>query len=56
VNTQLERGLIMLHSKSGKGLGESGRIGYAVLYFMGVPIGILLILWALLGDNLIGRG
>jgi hypothetical protein len=35
---------------------ESGRIGYLVLYFMGVPIGILLLLWVLLGDNLIGRG
>ena len=46
----------MLPSKSGDRLGESGRIGYVLLYFMGVPIGILLILWALLGDNLIGRG
>jgi hypothetical protein len=35
---------------------ESGRIGYLVLYFMGVPVGILLLLWVLLGDNLIGRG
>ena len=35
---------------------ESGRIGYLVLYFMGVPIGLLLLLWVLLGDNLIGRG
>jgi hypothetical protein len=37
-------------------VGNSGRIGYVLLYFMGVPIGILLILWALLGDNLIGAG
>ena len=35
---------------------ESGRVGYLVLYMMGVPIGILLLLWVLLGDNLIGRG
>lgn len=35
---------------------ESGRIGYLVLYFMGVPIGFLLLLWVLLGDNLIGAG
>ena len=35
---------------------ESGRIGYLVLYFMGVPIGLLLLLWVLLGDNLIGAG
>jgi hypothetical protein len=36
--------------------GESGRVGYLVLYFMGVPIGLLLLLWLLLGDNLIGPG
>jgi hypothetical protein len=36
--------------------GEAGRIGYVVLYFLGVPVGILLLLWALLGDNLIGAG
>jgi hypothetical protein len=35
---------------------ESGRIGYLVLYLMGVPVGLLLLLWVLLGDNLIGRG
>jgi hypothetical protein len=35
---------------------ESGRIGYFVLYMMGVPVGILLLLWALLGDNIIGAG
>jgi hypothetical protein len=35
---------------------ESGRIGYVVLYFLGVPVGLLLVLWALLGDNLIGAG
>ena len=35
---------------------ESGRIGYLVLYLMGVPFGLLLLLWVLLGDNLIGRG
>lgn len=35
---------------------ESGRIGYLVLYLMGVPVGVLLLLWVLLGDNLIGAG
>jgi hypothetical protein len=35
---------------------ESGRIGYLVLYLMGVPVGLLLLLWVLLGDNLIGAG
>jgi hypothetical protein len=35
---------------------ESGRVGYLVLYLMGVPVGLLLLLWVLLGDNLIGAG
>jgi hypothetical protein len=35
---------------------ESGRIGYLVLYLMGVPIGLLLLLWVLLGNNLLGPG
>jgi hypothetical protein len=35
---------------------ESGRVGYPVLYLMGVPIGLLLILWVLLGNNLLGPG
>jgi hypothetical protein len=35
---------------------ESGRIGYLVLYMMGVPIGILLLLWVLLGNNIFGPG
>lgn len=35
---------------------ESGRVGYLVLYLLGVPFGLLLLLWVLLGDNLIGPG
>jgi hypothetical protein len=35
---------------------ERGRVGYLVLYLMGVPVGVLLLLWVLLGDNLIGAG
>jgi hypothetical protein len=35
---------------------ESGRIGYAVLYFMGVPIGLLLVLWVIFGNNLLTPG
>ena len=36
--------------------GESGRIGYLVLYLLGVPVGVLILLWVLLGNNLIGPG
>lgn len=35
---------------------ESGRVGYLVLYLLGAPIGLLLLLWVVLGDNLIGAG
>jgi hypothetical protein len=35
---------------------QSGRIGYVVLYFLGAPIGLLLVLWVLLGDNIFGPG
>ena len=43
------RGGFMRHS-------EHGRIGYLVLYLLGAPIGLLLLLWVLLGNNLIGPG
>ena len=35
---------------------ESGRVGYLVLYMMGVPFGVLVLLWFFFGNNLIGRG
>jgi hypothetical protein len=35
---------------------ESGRIGYAVLYFMGVPIGLIILLWVVFGNNLLTPG
>lgn len=35
---------------------EEGRVGYLVLYLLGAPVGLLLLLWVVLGDNLIARG
>jgi hypothetical protein len=35
---------------------ESGRVGYLVMYFMGVPIGLILLLWVILGDNIFTAG
>lgn len=35
---------------------EHGRVGYLVLYLMGAPVGLLLLLWVLLGSNLLGPG
>ena len=37
-------------------LVESGRVGYLVLWFLGAPVGLLLFLWVILGDNLFGAG
>jgi hypothetical protein len=36
--------------------GESGRVGYLVLYLMGVPVGLLILMWVLLGNNIFGPG
>ena len=35
---------------------EAGRIGYLVLWLMGAPVGLLLLLWVIFGNNLIGPG
>ena len=35
---------------------ESGRVAYLFLYFMGAPVGLLLVLWVLFGNNLFAAG
>jgi hypothetical protein len=35
---------------------QSGRIGYVVLYLLGAPVGLLIVLWLLLGNNIFGPG
>jgi hypothetical protein len=35
---------------------EKGRVGYLVLWLMGAPITLLLVLWIFLGDNLLTQG
>lgn len=35
---------------------QSGRVGYLVLWFLGAPISLLLLLWVIFGNNLIGPG
>jgi len=37
-------------------MNENGRVGYVLLYFMGVPVGFLLIMWLFLGNNIFGPG
>ena len=39
-----------------KGGSEHGRIGYVVLYFLGVPVGFLILMWAVLGDYIFKAG
>lgn len=41
-----------LHEK----IAQSGRIGYVVLWFLGVPVSLLLLIWLLLGNNIFGTG
>jgi len=36
--------------------GERGRVGYLVLYLLGAPVGLLLLLWVLLGNNIFSPG
>ena len=35
---------------------QSGRIGYFVLWLLGAPVGVLLLLWVVLGNNIFGAG
>ena len=35
---------------------QSGRIGYLILYFLGAPVGLLILLWVILGNNIFGAG
>jgi hypothetical protein len=35
---------------------ESGRVGYLVLYMLGAPVGILILLWLLAGNNIFTPG
>jgi hypothetical protein len=35
---------------------ENGRVGYLIMYLMGVPVGLLLLLWVVLGNNIFGPG
>ncbi len=35
---------------------QNGKIGYLILWFMGAPVGLLLVLWLFLGNNIFGAG
>ena len=36
--------------------GETGRVGYVVLWLMGAPAGLLFLMWLFLGNNIFGPG
>lgn len=35
---------------------ERAKVGYLVLWLMGAPIGLLILLWLVLGNNIFGTG
>lgn len=35
---------------------EAGRVGYLVMYLLGAPVGLLILLWVFLGNNIFGAG
>ena len=35
---------------------ESGKVGYFVAWLLGAPVGLLIVLWLILGDNIFGAG
>jgi|GEM_PF-6080969 len=35
---------------------QSGRVGYFVLWLLGAPAGLLILLWVFLGNNIFGKG
>lgn len=37
-------------------LSEQGRVGYLVLWMLGAPVGLLLLMWVLLGNNIFSAG
>ncbi len=39
-----------------RGKNERGRVAYLVLWLMGAPIGLLLLLWVIFGNNLFAPG
>lgn len=46
----------MKHRTDTSSTPERGRVGYLVLWLLGAPVGLLLLLWVILGSNLIGPG
>ena len=45
-----------METKLNQNVKESGKIGYVILYFLGAPVGLLVVVWFLLGNNIFGAG
>jgi hypothetical protein len=35
---------------------QQGRIGYFIMWLLGAPVGILILIWVILGDNIFAPG
>ena len=35
---------------------QNGRVAYLILWLLGAPVGLLLVLWVLFGSNLLAPG
>lgn len=46
----------MENKKENINQNELGRVGYLVLYILGAPVGLLVLLWVIFGNNLLGAG
>lgn len=45
-----------MHNPIARFRSESGRVGYLVLYLLGAPVGVLILLWVLAGNNIFSPG
>jgi hypothetical protein len=44
------------NSKADRSEYQSGRVGYFVLWMLGAPVGLLLLMWVILGNYIFGPG
>lgn len=46
----------MSNNKQYSPKAEQGKIAYLILYLLGAPVGLLIVLWLIFGNNLFGPG
>jgi hypothetical protein len=45
-----------MESKKEKPSQEGGKVGYVILWFLGAPVSLLVVMWLFLGNNIFGAG